>query len=405
MPNLELLSIGQFWWLFPLIVSIAGLFLSIWTVIPAPTFSLLTFGVGVPELSPWIIVINAIALCLRLIVHKSWLSHLILVCSLIGLALSLLPLLQFPVANQRFSAEMERVLGVDYLNKIPLDLQQQMLSQPLAIASVFSGIPVPKVRTERGIIFASPDGVDLKLNLYRPLASGKNPTLIIIYGGAWRSGSPNDYEQFSSYIAAQGYSVITIDYRHAPKYKFPVQLGDVNTALTYIQNNADDLEVDLNRISIMGRSSGGHLATLAAYQQNAFSFRSVVSYYSPVNLTEGYYDPPVPNPINTRTVLKNFLGGTPEEFPELYRQASPINYPRPNLPPTLLIYGKRDHLVQAKFGRQLYDKLRVTNNPAILLEIPWAEHAFDIVFFGVSNQISLYYTERFLALTLKDSET
>ncbi len=401
MSNLKLSVIWQFWWLFPLIISIVGLFLSIWTVVPAPTFSLLTFGVGIPELSPWIIVINGIAFCLTFIVHKSWLSNLILLCSLIGLALSLLPLLQFPVANQRFNAEMSRVLGVDYKNKIPLELQQQMRSQPLAIADIFRGIPVPEVRTERGIIFASPDGVDLKLNLYRPLVSGKNPTLIIIYGGAWRSGSPDDYDQFSYYIAAQGYSVITIDYRHAPKYKFPLQLEDVNTALAYIQNNAAELEVDLHRMSIMGRSSGGHLATLAAYQQNAPSFRSVVSYYAPSNLSEGYHDPPVPNPINTRTVLKNFLGGTPEELPELYRQASPINYPRPNLPPTLLVYGKRDHLVQPKFGRQLYDKLRATNNPTIWLEIPWAEHAFDIVFFGVSNQIVLYYTERFLALTLR----
>lgn len=401
MSNLELLSIGQFWWLIPLIISIVGLFLSIWTVIPAPTFSLLTFGVGVPELSPWIVVINGISLLLRVTVHKSWLSNLILIFSLIGLTLSLLPLLQFPLANQRFSAEMSRVLGIDYENKIPSDLRQQMRSQPLAIADVFRGIPIPEVRIERGIIFASTDGVDLKLNLYRPFTSGKNPTLIIIYGGAWRSGSPNDYEKFSSYIAAQGYSVITIDYRHAPKYKFPIQLEDVNMALAYIQNNADDLEVDIHRMSIMGRSSGGHLATLAAYQENAPSFRSVVSYYAPSNLLEGYNDPPVPNPINTQTVLKNFLGGTPEEFPELYRQASPINYPRPNLPPTLLVYGKRDHLVQPKFGRQLYDKLRATNNPAIWLEIPWAEHAFDIVFFGVSNQISLYYTERFLALTLK----
>ncbi len=401
MSNLELSSIWQFWWLLPLIISILGLFLSIWTVVPAPTFSLLIFGVSVPELSPGIIVINTIALFLRVTVSQSWLFNLILICSSIGLILSLLPLLQFPAANKRFSAEMERVLGVDYLNKIPPDLQQQMRSQPLLIADIFRGIPSREVRINRGIVFASPDRVDLKLNLYRPLASGKNPTLIIIYGGAWRSGSPDDYEQFSSYIAAQGYSVITIDYRHAPKYKFPIQLEDVQTACNYIQEHADDLEVDLNRISIMGRSAGGHLATLAAYQQNAIAFRSVVSYYGASNLTEGYYNPPVPNPIDTRAILKNFLGGTPEEVPELYRQASPINYPRPNLPPTLLVYGQRDHLVQVKFGRQLYDKLRATNNAAIFLEIPWAEHAFDIVFFGLSNQITLYYTERFLALTLK----
>ena len=153
----------------------------------------------------------------------------------------------------------------------------------------------------------------------------------------------------------------------------------------------------------MGRSAGGHLATLAAYQQNAFPFRAVVSYYGAVNLIGSYYDPPVPNPIDTQTVLENFLGGTPKEFPELYQQASPINYLRPNLPPSLLVYASRDHLVQAKFGRQLYNKLKSTDNRAVWLEIPWAEHAFDAVFSGVSNQLALYYTERFLAWALKPS--
>jgi hypothetical protein len=36
-----------------------------------------------------------------------------------------------------------------------------------------------------------------------------------------------------------------------------------------------------------------------------------------------------------------------------------------------------------------------------LLTIPWAEHAFDTVFSGVSNQLALYYTERFLASRLQ----
>ena len=299
---------------------------------------------------------------------------------------------------------MEQVLGTDYLKDIPEEIKNLMRSKPMAIADVFRGIPRPKVRIDRGIVFASPDGVDLKLNTYRPLATGKYPTLIIIYGGAWREGTPDSYEQFSCYMAAQNYTVIAIDYRHAPQYKFPAQLEDVETALQYIQKQAIALEVDTDKMAIMGRSAGGHLATLAAYKQDAISFRAVISYYSPVNLTAGYYDPPVPDPIDIHTVLENFLGGTPQEQPELYRQASPINYLRPNLPPSLLIYAGRDHLVQAKFGRRLYDKLIATDNAAVYLEIPWAEHAFDAVFFGISNQLALYYTERFLASTMNNMD-
>ena len=396
-------SILQFWWLLPLILSILGLFLSIWIIVPAPTFSLLPFGVCAPEVSPWLIALNAIALSLAVGISQRWLSNFVIICSLLGLLISFLPLLQFRATNHKFTAEMERVLGADYVQDLPQDLQVSMRSKPLAIAEVFRGIPTKEVRIDRGITFASPDGVDLKLNVYRPLLSGKYPALIIIYGGAWRTGSPDDYEKFSCYMAARGYSAIAIDYRHAPEYKFPNQLEDVETALRYIQDHANELEVDLERVAVMGRSAGGHLASLAAYQQNYLSIRAVVNYYGPVDLAKGYYDPPVPDPIDIQTILENFLGGTPEELSELYQQASPINYLRPNLPPSLLIYAGRDHLVQAKFGRQLYEKLRATDNPAIWLEIPWAEHAFDAVFFGVSNQLALYYTERFLAWVLNDT--
>lgn len=405
MSQLNFGLIWQLGWLLPLILSMLGFFLSIWVIIPAPTLALLPFGVCAPEVSPGLVVINAIALVLAIILPKSWWSNLVIVCSLLSLTLSSLPLLQFPATNRRFATEIEKLLGTNYLKDIPQASQAQMRPQPLAIADVFLGIPNPEVRIKRGIIFASPAQVDLKLNLYRPLASGKYPTVVIIYGGAWREGNPNDYEQFSISLAAQGYCAIAIDYRHAPQYTFPKQLEDVAMALQYIQVHADNLEVDLDRMAIMGRSAGGHLATLTAYQQNAFPFRAVVSYYGPVDLTEGYYNPPVPNPIDTKTVLENFLGGTPQELPELYQQASPINYIKPNLPPSLLVYAGRDHLVQAKFGRELYNKLKAANNRVALLEIPWAEHAFDAVFFGVSNQLALYYTERFLAWTLKSSES
>ena len=387
------------WWLAS-ILSILGLFLSLWIVIPAPTFSLLPLAVCAPELSPWLIAIDGIALAIAILTNKSGWFSLVLVCSSLGLFLSLLPLIQFPATERMFKAEVEQVLGTDYLEHIPQVIKDKMRPKPLVIADVFRGISYPDIRITRGLVFASPDGVDLKLNIYRPFATGKHPTIIIIYGGAWRTGSPNNYEQFSSYMAAQGYTAIAIDYRHAPKYKFPKQLEDVETALEYIQTHADDLEVDLNKIAIMGRSAGGHLATLAAYRQNTISFKAIVNYYAPVDLADGYDDLPVPDPIGVRTILENFIGGSPTEKPELYHQASLTTYLRADSPPSLLVYPSRDHLVQAKFGKGLYDKLKATDNPAILLEIPWAEHAFDAVFFGVSNQLALYYTERFLAFKL-----
>jgi acetyl esterase/lipase len=56
--------------------------------------------------------------------------------------------------------------------------------------------------------------------------------------------------------------------------------------------------------------------------------------------------------------------------------------------------------VEARFGRDLHERLRAAGATSVLLEIPWAEHAFDAVPHGLSGQLALYYTERFLARTL-----
>jgi acetyl esterase/lipase len=88
-------------------------------------------------------------------------------------------------------------------------------------------------------------------------------------------------------------------------------------------------------------------------------------------------------------------------MPDRYRLASPIRYVRRSLPPTLFVHGSRDHLVQLKFIQQMHQRLLADGNTSVLLEIPWAEHAFDAVFQGLSNQLALYHTERFLDWALR----
>ncbi len=388
----------------PWFLSAIGLFFSLWVVVPAPALFLFPLAVVAPELSPWLVSVNAIALLLVFFrLHEGWLYRVSLACSLLGLLLSLLPLLQLPTANARIAAEVQTVLGTNYLAAVPQVAQAHLRPQPFVLADVFRGIAIGEVRIDRGIVFANPDGVKLKLNVYRPMQIGSYPAIIMIYGGAWQAGSPENNETFSRYMASQGYCMVTIDYRHAPQYRFPAQLEDVQVGLSYIQTHAGELEIDMERIALMGRSAGGHLASLIAYGSGTIPVRAVVNYYSPVDLVQGYNDLPFPDPLNVRAVLRAFLGGTPDELAQMYRKASPINYVKPNLPPSLLVYPSRDHIVKVKFGRQLHKQLLGTENRALWLEIPWAEHIFDAVFNGMSNQLALYYTERFLAWALKSS--
>jgi acetyl esterase/lipase len=397
--------------LLAIVLSSTSLFLSSWIVVPAPTLSLLPLGVGSPEVSPWLVLLNATALGVSLLsVRGSWLQYLLVGASVLGLFLSALPLIQLPSTQQQMSVAMDDALGNDYL-KLSSSSEQGSLQltlakslgreHPFILADAFRGIPLEEVRYTPNIQFATPDGVPLQMNIYRPPQVGQYPAIAIIYGGGWRSGSPSDYSDFSRYMAGRGYTVFAIAYRHAPRYQFPVQLDDVRTALTFIQQHAAEYETDITRIALLGRSAGGHLAMLAAYQPDALPVRAVVNYYGPFNLTRGYREPPNPDPLNVRAVLEAFLGGSPDERPEQYVKASPISYVTRPLPPTLLIHGSRDNIVRVIFAHNMYQRLRETGTKAILLEIPWAEHAFDAIFHGLSNQLALYYTERFLAWALQ----
>ncbi|MDX2243432.1 MAG: alpha/beta hydrolase [Leptolyngbyaceae cyanobacterium bins.302] len=383
-----------------LLGSALGLFLSSWIVLTTPYFFTYRLSVGAPEVSPWLMGLNAIVGLLALGLRVSWLKWTVLILSGVGFALSASPLVQFPTTIQRINTAIAATWGTDYQNRVPVSLQKQWRPHPLVLTDVFQGISLESVRVATDIPFANPDNIPLTLNVYRPMQPGTYPGVVMIHGGAWRSGSPYDNEQFNRYLAAQGYTVIAISYRLAPTHLFPAQLDDVQTALRFIQQHAAEYEMDENRMALMGRSAGAHLAMLAAYQPDAPAFRAVVNYYGPVNLEAGYYDLPNPDPINVRLMLEGFIGGAPSSFAKQYQQASPSNLVRSGLPPTLLIYGDRDHIVQSKFGRRLAEQLRSFNNSAVFINIPWAEHAFDAVFNGISNQLAIYYTERFLGWAL-----
>ena len=428
--------------LITLLVSATGFFLSAWIILPAPIFSLLPLAIGAPEVSPWLWVVNILGGVLAFQLFRSssrdvikgnikrarrnlQLAYLTMGFSSLGLLLSLLPIIQFPAINQVAQTEMERFydpklkrsLGFNYLANIPSSQQVMMRPQPFVLWDAWWGIPSLPVRYDQGISLGkiidnppeNPQKESLTLDIYRPPQKGTYPAIVILHGGAWQGGSPGDNAEFSRYMAARGYVVWAITYRSAPKYKFPAQIDDVQTALRFIQQHGLEYETDVNRVALMGRSAGAHLAMLAAYdtpKPNTLPIRAVVDYYGPVDLTAGYYDVPNPDPINSRAILLDFLGGTPDQLGNLYKTASPITYvdiakqQKHPLPPSLLIYGGKDHIVMAKFGKALGQNLLSSGGQAIFLEIPWADHSFDAVFSGVSNQLALYYTERFLAHVL-----
>lgn len=371
------------------IAALGLLFLTAWILVPAFNRPLLILAVGAPEVSPWLAGVGVAIAALSFAIGPatSIQTRATMLIALAATAIAAVPIVQFPFVRSRFDQKMRAAIG-------PADVARP--TQP------------GDVRISRGILVATAGDVKLTVDIYRPPLSGRYPCVVQLYGGSWRGGEPGNDAHFARHLASRGFVVFAIDYRHAPRWQWPTQIEDVRNDLRWVREHAGEWDGDPARLAIFGRSAGGHLAMLAAYEPAAPPIAAVVSYYGPVDLEQGYREPPVPNPLDTQAIERDFLGGTPDQVPDRYRDASPITYvggaDAGTKPPTLLIYGARDHIVLARFGRQLDERLRASGSMSIYLEIPWAEHAFDLLP-GLSRRLASDCTDRFLTWALHKSDT
>ncbi len=373
-----------------LVVAAVLVLLSAMVLVPPFNMALFPLAVGASEYSP-LLVIADLLWCLpanRILRPSRRLRYATLAALLFSACLAVRPLTQYT----RVATAASEQLGT--------------AGPPprFSLMAALAGLPTSPDVMERTIGYAAPDGERLTMRLYSLPQHKLQPTVVVLYGGAWQGGSAGQAENVSRALATEGYTVAAIDYRHAPMSRYPAQSDDVIRGMLLLQDSADVWGIDLARAAILGRSSGGHLAELAAFLPNGFHFRALVALYAPYDLVEGYMDLPSPDPIGVRAVLTSLVGGTPQQRLMQYRIASPSSYMRPGLPPTLLLFGGRDHVVKPEFNRKAAQALRAAHVPVISVELPWAEHAFDLAPSGLGGQLAFNVISDFLELNLKPVE-
>ena len=368
--------------LIALVISAILILLSAMVVIPPFTMALFALAVGASEYSPFLAILDLLW-CLpanRLLRGRGWLRVATLAALVVSALIAIRPLTQFTrVAN----AASEQLGNVDGPARFSL-------------LTAIRGLPASDDVTVRTIGYAAADISLLHMRLYSLKKREIRPTVVIIYGGAWRGGDPSQCENVSRALAAHGYAVVAIDYRHAPRAHYPAQLDDVRMSLLLLRDSADAWGIDRNRMAVLGRSSGGHLAELNSYAPGEVPVKAVIALYAPFDLAEGYNDLPAPDPIGVRSVLRDFLNGTPEQKPRSYATASPSSWIHRGLPPTLLIFGGRDHIVKPNFNREAAAALRAATVPVVSVEVPWAEHGFDMAPAGLGAQLAFKVIVDFL---------
>lgn len=107
------------------------------------------------------------------------------------------------------------------------------------------------------------DGAEVEVLVLSEMARKDNtlPALVYFHGGGFFFGAAaNHYRAAKSYLLGAGVKVVFVQYRLAPRNKFPIPPEDCYAAYLWTLENADKLGIDKERIAVGGDSAGGALA-------------------------------------------------------------------------------------------------------------------------------------------------
>jgi acetyl esterase/lipase len=225
--------------------------------------------------------------------------------------------------------------------------------------------------------------------------------VVFVHGGGFVKGSRSETPRWNRWLNEAGYAVFDVGYRLAPPARWDQAAADVTCALAWLRTNATKYGVDPDRVTLGGRSAGGNLALRVAYSAPTSScggtpvpVRSVFAFFPPVDLVAWWQSDLVLHA--SRRDSEQYTGGPPSTYPDRYAAASPVRQVRPGLPPTLLVAGASDQFVPAAQSRQLHRQLDQAGVPNQFVELPFADHDYDLSWNGLATQITQHVLADFL---------
>jgi acetyl esterase/lipase len=208
---------------------------------------------------------------------------------------------------------------------------------------------------------------DLRL----PKGKGPHPVVMNVHGGFWR----NKYDlahagHLCAALTAKGLATWNLEYRRVGDDGggWPGTFSDITNGYRFIAQLPRRYHLDAEKVAVMGHSAGGQLALCLASHQA--SVKHVISLAGVVNLQRAW-----DLHLSTNAVVE-FLGGPPDQVPEHYREADPMQLEVKA--EQWLFHGLEDDVVPPPFSRDYCDRKKRRKENARLVEIAKAGH-FELI--------------------------
>jgi acetyl esterase len=289
-----------------------------------------------------------------------------------------------------------RVVDVAHRNQVHV---------PIASAFGFSG-SLATMQPDEIVTYGRDAGEPLTLRIFKPSGPRPDagwPVLMHIHGGGWVSGSNEEQSADMRWYAERGWIVVSAGYvlSTPDRHMWDRVHGELGCAMSWIGRNIGALGGDPQRLALRGNSAGGNLALNVGYMANAGTLqsrcggsvptvRSIAAMYPGVDMA-GLYDNPY---FDTRSMVAQYTGGSPAQYPERYQATSSFTHIGPSAPPTLVFISGSDHLVTPASMRAFAHDAAKAGVPVETIEVPFAEHGFDLM--GLGNAIVRQASLRFL---------
>jgi len=219
----------------------------------------------------------------------------------------------------------------------------------------------------KGLVYATYGGEELRGDFYAPEGIGPFPAIVAAPGGGWAASDRGGLKRWGEFLARHGFAVFAIQYRVSAQEKtFPKPVFDVLGAIQFVRGCASELNIDPDRIALLGTSAGAHVAALAALASDAPTFanrepsnvhagvdtrvKAFAGVYGAYDLFSHWQDEIANSSNASGRRSECFLGAPPYADRQLYVDASPISYVRyaANKLPVFLAWGTADVMVNPR---------------------------------------------------------
>jgi alpha-L-fucosidase 2 len=196
---------------------------------------------------------------------------------------------------------------------------------------------------------------DLALDAYVQQSADRRPSVVVIHGGTWSSGSRVAHVgQILEMLTQAGYNWFSVDYRLGGLKRFEESLADNRASLAWIRCRSRELGIDPERLILLGEDSGAQLVAMLAAQRIPGVIGAV--------LVGGFYD------------LTETPGMTTENDGALLMRASPTTHVAPKMPPLLLVHGSADGEAPIEQAQRYCRAVVQAEGHCRLLEVEGASH-------------------------------